>query len=58
MYKMDARRCPNCGAIIDNDERFCKHCGAELDSPENDEDDELIEEFLILELTEEEDEEP
>ena len=55
---MDARRCPHCGAIIDNDERFCKHCGAELDSPENDEDDELIEEFLILELTEEEDEEP
>ena len=55
---MDERRCPNCGAIIDNNELFCKHCGAELDSPENDEDDELIEEFLILELTEEEDEEP
>lgn len=54
--KIDMRRCPNCNAITPNT-HFCKHCGAKLDSYENNEDDELIEEFLIIELTEEEDEE-
>ena len=54
--EIDLRRCPNCNRVFTDNAHFCKHCGAELDFIENDEDDELIEDFLILELTDEDDE--
>ena len=50
------KRCPNCQRIMDDDLYYCRYCGAELEIVEDDEDDELIEEFLILELTDEDDE--
>ena len=49
-------RCPNCHRILENNVSYCKYCGAKLEVLENDEDDELIEDFLILELTDEDEE--
>jgi hypothetical protein len=50
------RRCPKCHKIIDDNVNLCEHCGAELDMMENDDDDELFEDFLIIELTDEDEE--
>jgi hypothetical protein len=45
--------CPTCKKQTDHGS-YCKHCGTILNVENCDEDDELIEEFLVLDLLDEE----
>ena len=48
--------CPKCKKVITAQGSYCKHCGTFLETDNFDDEDELIEEFHIIELTEDDEE--
>ena len=45
-------RCQNCGEKISNNSVFCANCGVKILHVDESDEDEFLEDFLIIELTE------